>query len=89
LEALKENPELEPMFLGERVDYYFRQAFNGSMDPALDRLMMTARGVFGPDVFNPFTGAWWDVTTQQAWAAHYATYSVFGANGSPLLYSWP
>src|SRR5262245_57155129 len=40
---------------------------------------------FGPDVFNPAAGVWWDVTTPAQWGAHVAKYSSQVGTGIPLF----
>jgi len=47
-------------------------------------LVTTPRGQFGPDVFNPETQEWWDLTTPSEWNAHLQKYWLFG-QGSPLF----
>jgi hypothetical protein len=57
-----------------------------SADPALDNLMVTPRFEFGPDVFDPMAGRWWDVTTIGDWAKHVGDYSDGFGRGIPLIY---
>jgi hypothetical protein len=81
---LAENPNLEAAFRGERIDTFFKQSV--ADDQRLNHLEITPRFQFGPDVFNPATNTWWDVTTQGQWGAHVGKYSgQFGA-GVPLIY---
>jgi RHS repeat-associated protein len=80
--ALVDNPNLKAAFEGERIDHFFRQSV--ADDPALTHLELTPRGKFGPDVFDPATQRWWDVTTPKSWEAHTQKYWLFG-EGTPLL----
>jgi len=79
------NPKLEPAFRGERMDHFFRQAFEADPVPGLE---LTPRGVFGPDVRSLSGRHWYDLTTPQAWNAHLRKYSPrFGTDGRPLHYN--
>jgi hypothetical protein len=46
-------------------------------DPSLKNLVVTPRGKFGPDVFDPYNATWWDVTTRSGWPSH-LRYWMFG-----------
>lgn len=81
-EALVKNPELEAAFRGDRIDAFFKETVG--QDPALQHLELTPRFKFGPDVFDPATQRWWDVTTPAQWEAHTQKYWLFG-DGTPLL----
>jgi hypothetical protein len=81
--ALVNNPNLQSAFEGERIDAFFRESV--ADDQALQHLELTPRGQFGPDVFNPETQEWWDVTTPRQWDAHAQEYWLFG-NGTPLFH---
>jgi RHS repeat-associated protein len=78
------NPNMEAAFRGERIDTFFKQAVEN--DPTLQHLSITPRFQFGPDVFDPNTATWWDVTTPAQWGAHVEKYSGQFGTGIPLLY---
>jgi len=80
--ALEENPGLAAAFRGTQIDTYFKQFVTD--DPELQDLVVTPRFKFGPDVFNPETQQWWDVTTPAQWSKHVDKYSLFG-DGTPLF----
>ena len=74
------NSRLEPAARGERLDTFFKQSVLS--DPRLQNLVVTPRFRFGPDVIDPVTGRWYDVTTPGHWPAHLK----YGPGGVPLLY---
>jgi RHS repeat-associated protein len=82
--AIAENPRLEPMFNGERIDFFARQIAEDS-GVTQRGIEITPRGQSGPDFFNPATGEWWDITTTTpgVWEAHVAKY---GPGGTILYY---
>jgi hypothetical protein len=45
-------------------------------DAELEGLKATPQGAFGPDIYDPLTGRWWDITTPEDWAGggHQAKY---------------
>lgn len=81
---LKTNPNLQAAFKGERIDTFFKELV--SADPRLQHLNVTPRFKFGPDVFNPATKTWWDVTTKGQWEAHVNKYTSKFGTGIPLIY---
>jgi hypothetical protein len=80
--ALINNPELEAAYRGDRIDTFFKGAVDAH--PDLQHLEITPRYKFGPDVFDPETQRWWDVTTPTQWDAHVQKYWLFG-EGTPLF----
>jgi uncharacterized membrane protein HdeD (DUF308 family) len=48
-------------------------------------LMVTPEGTFGPDVYDPLTKRWWDVTTPEQWDAHVKKYGDQFGQGIPLF----
>jgi hypothetical protein len=80
--ALINNPGLAAAFRGSQIDSFFKELVLD--DPALSHLQVTPRFQFGPDVFNPETQEWWDVTTPDQWDAHLSKCGMFG-NGTPLF----
>jgi RHS repeat-associated protein len=83
--ALESNPNLEAAFTGERIDTFFKESVLS--DPDLSYLQVTPRFAFGPDVFDPVSNTWWDVTTEGQWAAHEAKYNDFFGLGTGLFYN--
>jgi len=82
--ALEEKPGLEAAFKGERIDTFFKESV--PLDPRLDSLKVTPRFKFGPDVYDPNTGRWWDVTTPGQWENHVEKYQKTFGVGTPLFY---
>jgi len=81
---LSVNPRLEAAYRGERVDTFFKEAVR--LDPRLSHLQITSRFKFGPDVYDPATRVWWDVTTPGEWAGHVKKYTPSFGGGRPLFY---
>jgi hypothetical protein len=54
-------------------------------DAELEGLKITPRGKFGPDIYDPVTKRWWDITTQEEWAAHVKKYGDQFGQGFPLF----
>jgi RHS repeat-associated protein len=67
---------------GTQIDTFFKEAVDAH--PDLQHLITTPRYKFGPDVFDPATQRWWDVTTPGKWDAHLQKYWLFG-DGTPLF----
>jgi RHS repeat-associated protein len=67
---------------GTQIDTFFKEAVDAH--PDLQHLITTPRYKFGPDVFDPATQRWWDVTTPGKWGAHVEKYWLFG-DGKPLF----
>jgi hypothetical protein len=84
---LAENPGLQAAFRGERIDTFFKEAVRH--DARLGHLQVTPRFSFGPDVFNPATRTWWDVTTAGRWESHIGKYTEQFGTGIKLLYGGP
>jgi len=81
-DALINNPGLEAAFRGSQIDSIFKESV--AADPDLTQLELTPRFKFGPDVFDPETQQWWDVTTSDQWSKHVDKYWLFG-EGTPLF----
>ena len=79
LAAVAKNPNLEPAFTGERIHTFFGESVGA--DPALQHLELTPRFQFGPDVIDPLTGRWYDVTTPGQWPAHVLKYEEQKGSG--------
>jgi hypothetical protein len=77
------NPRLEPAFRGQVIDAAAKQAILS--DPALEGLYVTRSGEFGPDISDPISDRWWDITTPGQWGAHVARYSDPFGSGIPLF----
>jgi len=70
--------------MGNNIDAFFKEGVRNN--PQLfPRLSVTPRFKFGPDVYNPSSGEWWDVTTPGQWGNHITKYSPFG-RGGPLFW---
>jgi hypothetical protein len=68
------------LFRGERIDTFFKEAV--AADPSLQHLSITPRFTFGPDVFHPDAGVWWDATTPGEWGDHVKKYTDSSAAAS-------
>lgn len=55
----------ERMYMGTQVDTLFKRKVDA--DPELSHLSTTPRGKFGPDVYDPKTNEYWDLTTENDW----------------------
>jgi RHS repeat-associated protein len=80
--ASEGNPGLEAAYRGSVIDAAAKQAI--LEDPALQGLYVTRTGEFGPDISDPITGRWWDMTTPGEWATHVAKYADPFGDGIPL-----
>ena len=69
-------PQLEPAFRGQVIDKAAKAA--AAEDPALDRLLWTAQGLYGPDFMDFSTGTWWDITTEGQFQRHLDSYGHLG-----------
>jgi RHS repeat-associated protein len=80
-EALTNNPNLRPMFRGNRIDVRARRYV--SEDSALSHLESNYNR--GADFVNPMSGRWWDMTTPGQWQRHIVRYrDSYGGNGTLL-----
>ena len=77
LRAIRRNPDIRPMYRGNRIDVKARQLIKN--DHYLQHLESNYRR--GPDFRNPRTGEWWDMTTEASWPSHVDKY---GPNGIRL-----
>jgi len=59
-------------FRGQRIDAAAKEAI--LKDPELEGLYVTRSGEFGPDISDPATSRWWDITTERAWQRHVDLY---------------
>ncbi len=75
--ALTRNPELRPMFRGNRIDVMARDFIR--QDPNLNFLKSNYNR--GADFVHPNSGRWWDMTTPGQWQRHVNKY---GPNGTLL-----
>jgi len=85
LNAMAENPGLRQAFRGSAVDSRFKELI--TEDPVL-RYLDTARLFqFMPDVVDPVSGCWWDLTKPWLWQDHLDRYkSVYGPDGTLIQY---
>ncbi len=74
LDAIKRNPNLRPMFRGNRIDVKARRAIE--RNPDLQHLK--SNYTKGADFVNPETAEWWDMTTPGQWLDHVARYGTGG-----------
>jgi hypothetical protein len=80
LNAIAANPNLQPAFRGAAIDAEFKRLIVS--DPGLTHLQTAERFQFMPDVVDPLTGRWWDLTTSEQWQRHLDRYRpVYGADG--------
>jgi hypothetical protein len=82
--SLKNNPWLESMHRGERIDTFVKELV--ANDKSLRHLTITPRFKFGPDFHDPVNNRWYDVTTIGQWKSHEGRYTLGFGQGIPLLY---
>jgi len=83
LKAMARNKNLAAPFHGTAIHEEFFPLVDA--DPKLSHLQTAVSGQKMPDVVNPQTGQWWDLTTTGAWQAHLRKYiPLFGPNGTLL-----
>lgn len=80
LKAIARRPGLEPAYKGSQIDTIFKRIVGDEM-PGLE---VTPRFKRGPDVIDPETGRWWDLTTPGQWPNHVKKY---GPDGTPIYYN--
>lgn len=61
------------MYRGDVIDAAVKLAI--LTDPDLAGLKVTPKGVYGPDIYDPLTKRWWDITTPGAWLDHVKLYT--------------
>jgi len=90
-QAVAANPRLFPANFGTQVHAALEQEVllakgSGQLSTSIQ---ITPRGTFGPDVFDPVSGKWWDLTTQQSWVRgiHQGKYNGMFGRGTGLLYN--
>lgn len=88
--ALIDNPGLEPLFRGQRIDSFFKESLNNAIESGTDlrlsNLYVARSGELGPDVFDLGSmNQWWDVTIPGSWAAHISRYANPFGEGIPLF----
>jgi hypothetical protein len=81
---LETNPELKAAFRGERIHTHFADCVG--RDKSLRHLRLIPRFVYGPDVFDPVKGVWYDVTTPKDWPTHVNKYQNKFGTGTSLFY---
>jgi hypothetical protein len=81
--AVESNPDLAAAFRGQVIDSAAKQSILA--DPDLEGLYVTRSGEYGPDIADPVTSRWWDITTNGQWANHVSQYSDSFGQGTPLL----
>lgn len=81
-DAVSQNPNLEKAYRGSNIHAELELI---DADGALNHLEQTPRFKRGPDVIDPATGRWYDLTTPGQWGAHVRRYASFG-EGTPIWY---
>ena len=74
--AAARNPDLYPMFRGNRIDRLAKTFANADETLSANDIVLS-RGR-GPDFLRASTNQWWDITTPGQWAAHLMRYDNFG-----------
>lgn len=74
LQAIQRNPNLRPMYRGNRIDVKARQYIKA--DEALIHLKSNYSR--GADFVDFKTGKWWDMTTPAQWQKHVTKYGSGG-----------
>jgi RHS repeat-associated protein len=84
-EALINNPGLRQAFRGSAIDAKFKELIRD--DPVLQHLDTARLFQFMPDVVDPATGRWWDLTKPWLWQDHLDKYGpVYGPDGTLIPY---
>ncbi len=84
-EALINNPNLRQAYRGSAIDVLFKELI--ANDPMVQHLNTAPPFRFMPDVVDPNTGQWWDLTKPWLWQGHLDKYApVYGPNGSLIGY---
>jgi RHS repeat-associated protein len=82
------SPGFTPqMAVGNLADRLLKNAIEQrrKKNACLRKLLRITWGNFGPDLFSPELGEWWDITTAGEWLDHPPKYSAYG-QGTPLIY---
>jgi hypothetical protein len=84
-EAIKKDPRAEPRIRGNVIDRAVKEAIRN--DPDLEGLKLSRQGVKEPDIYDPDTKRWWDMTTPEPgeWEAHVEKYTDEFGKGLPLF----
>jgi RHS repeat-associated protein len=72
--AVQRNPNLRPMYRGNRIDVMTRNFVKN--DAKLRHLKSNYTN--GPDFVNPANNNWWDITTKAQWQKHVDKYGPGG-----------
>jgi hypothetical protein len=84
-EALINNPGLREAFRGSAIHARFEKLVGD--DPVLQHLDTARLFQFMPDVVDPATGRWWDLTKPWLWQDHLDKYEpVYGPDGTLIGY---
>jgi RHS repeat-associated protein/uncharacterized repeat protein (TIGR01451 family) len=79
--AIMRYPNLASAYRGSVIDERFKLLIE--LDPDLTHLQTAKSFQFMPDVVDPVSGQWWDLTTAGQWQAHLNKYvPIYGPNGT-------
>jgi len=72
--------------MGTQIDTRFKAKVEA--DPDLAHLSTTPRGQFGPDVYDPKTKQYWDLTTEKDWGkgTHQGKYDEGYGSGTGIFW---
>jgi RHS repeat-associated protein len=83
--AMAKNPNLAPAYRGSAIDRRFKLLTE--LDPDLTHVQTSKPFQFMPDVVDPASGQWWDLTTAGQWQAHLNKYTpTYGPNGTLIVH---
>ena len=76
----------EQLYMGTQIDTRFKAKVEA--DPDLAHLSTTPRGQFGPDVYDPKTKQYWDLTTEKDWGkgTHQSKYDKDFGSGTGIFW---
>jgi hypothetical protein len=86
--AVAKDPTAMARIVGSQYDALVKAEVESAISTGqLNGWRVTARFKFGPDLYNPSTMTWLDVTTPGQWAGHVSKYTPTYGTGSPLFYT--
>ncbi len=85
LRAMENYPNMRPLFRGWVIHDRFTTLLRA--DPELSYLEVAKPFQMMPDVRNPISGTWWDLTTAGDWMKHLLKYTgIYGSDGILIPY---